>query len=156
MEAFEREKAGVVVGSIVRRYADGREEVRTSRPGLMYLDMSVQHCGSFVRRDVYEEHGYYRLDLKYAMDYEMALRLHLRGVKFAVLDEVLAVFSMEGVSARRWEMAIYEVYRSKVINGFSPLTSYLYYLAFWVRKRFLRFLPRVYFKEFWEAVRKRS
>ena len=143
---FEASGADIVMGSIIEAYPNGERKLKKSDPSLLEVDMTVNHGGMFVKKSVYDEHGLFRLDMKYAMDYELMLRFSRRGVRFAVVDEPLVEFSMDGNSARNWQAALKEVQRAKTLNGLNPAAAYLYYLAFVFRKKFLFFLPRVYFK----------
>jgi glycosyltransferase involved in cell wall biosynthesis len=58
----------------------------------------ILHPTWYVPRTVYDVVGRYRTDLRTSMDYEMYLRMHARGVRFAHRSEPYAAFRLGGVS----------------------------------------------------------
>ena len=62
----------------------------TSNPNQIMKEMTVNHPTMFVRRSVYEKLGTFRIDFRYAMDYELVLRLVMAGVQVVSLDRILA------------------------------------------------------------------
>jgi glycosyltransferase involved in cell wall biosynthesis len=71
-------------------------------------EMSVNHPTVFVRADCYRQHGVFKLDYRYAMDYDMMLRLKLNGARFAHVPRVLTNMRWEGVSDQHWHKACRE------------------------------------------------
>lgn len=69
--------------------------------GRFYRGWMPPHPTFFVRRQVYERLGKFRLDLGTAADYELMLRFLLKGgISTAYLPEVLVKMSAGGVSGR--------------------------------------------------------
>ena len=61
----------------------------------------LPHPTFFVRREVYEEYGLYRLDLNSAADYEMTLRLlYHNSLKVVYLNKILVKMRVGGMSNR--------------------------------------------------------
>lgn len=69
-------------GRVVRRWRMGRGSIRTG--------WQVGHPTLYLKREVYETYGYYKIDLKIAADYEFMIRILKDGkVKLSYIDEVL-------------------------------------------------------------------
>ncbi len=78
---------------------------------LLYRGMrQVGHPTMFVKRALYEKHGFFDLNKKIAMDYDFLLRI--RDEKFLFLDEVLVKFAPEGVSEKNVDAGLKEVQES--------------------------------------------
>ena len=68
-------------------------------PKQFYWGWMPPHPTFFVRRSVYERHGYFNLELGSAADYELMLRFLLKyKIKVAYIPEVLVRMRMGGVS----------------------------------------------------------
>lgn len=81
-------------GRVVRRWRSGD----FSRRGF-YLGWMPPHPTFFVRRELYERHGGFRLRMGSAADYELMLRLLLKnGISTAYIPEVLVKMRTGGVS----------------------------------------------------------
>jgi len=98
-------------------------------------EMTVNHPTVFVRRSAYETLGTFRVDFRYAMDYEFVLRLVVAGVKIVSLERVLAHMQYEGLTSRNWGKAFTEVKRAKVEHLHKPLAAEGYYRFQCVRFR---------------------
>lgn len=92
-------------------------------------EMTINHATVFVKKHVYEKFGYFKLDYKIGMDYELLLRFYLNKVDFWYLDTILSNMSLDGVSDRYWLKGIIESRRAKIENGL-PLLSIEYYFIF--------------------------
>lgn len=112
---------------------------------LLAQEMTINHPTMFVRKRLYEEVGGYNSSFRFAMDYEMVLRLMARHVRCSYIPKVLANMSFEGTSDRNWRRAIEECYRAKIENGFPQPTSYLYYIKQVSRGYFSRALVNIGF-----------
>ena len=71
--------------------ADRRIEIDSKGP--------IFHPSWYVSRQVYEQAGLYRTDLKVSSDYEFFLRLKEKKIETRHLDEVLIRFRVGGISA---------------------------------------------------------
>lgn len=81
----------------------------------------MPHQSVFVRREIFEEFGLFRLDYAFAMDYEHLLRAtRVHAPHF--LDEGLAVMRLGGISDTRKVRVCAELYRAQRDNG-APLWS---------------------------------
>jgi hypothetical protein len=70
---------------------------------------TINHPASFFKRSVYENVGYYKENLKYAMDYDFFLRVVQEEMDCHVTKKVLANMNMEGTSDRNAVNAYIEV-----------------------------------------------
>jgi glycosyltransferase involved in cell wall biosynthesis len=127
-EAIRRLPADVYCGR--QRYWDeaGPSSTFDVRPELLPSFMSINHMATFARRQLFVEHGGFRLDYRLAMDYELFLRFFQRGARFQVLDAVLANMALGGVSDQNWMRSVGEVRRAQLENGVSYLAAQRHFL----------------------------
>jgi len=106
-------------------------------------EMTIHHPTIFVRKILYQECGLYRVDYKYAMDYELALRFFLKSKRFVYVPETLANMSFNGASDMNWNKAIRESKYAKLDNGLDRISSYIYYMKQIFRSYIARLLKRL-------------
>ncbi|MHB8056772.1 MAG: glycosyltransferase family 2 protein [Desulfuromonadaceae bacterium] len=120
----ERAKAhpdcDVFHGDIVRRDQAGKElfilkplNVETS----VWREMPVNHPATFVRRRAYDKIGGFDVALRYAMDYDLVLRLYNAGCRFCYIEEPLATMRYGGASDVSFVKGLLEVYNVSVREG---------------------------------------
>lgn len=103
--------AGLACGAL-QYWRDGqRDAIFPSRPNDLGIDMTVNHPTMFVHRTLYESLGLFKLNYKYAMDYELALRFQAAGAIFASVDDgrVLAHMRTDGAADRNWYKSLREM-----------------------------------------------
>jgi GT2 family glycosyltransferase len=123
----QRPDVDVVCGWL-QYWRDGRRDyVFTSNPNLIMKEMTVNHPTMFVRKSVYEKLGTFRIDFRYAMDYEFVSRLVVAGVEVVSLDRILAHMQYEGLTGQNWRKTFAEVKRAKVEHLHKPLAAEGYY-----------------------------
>lgn len=122
-----------------QQYWKGDEEefVFTSDPAKLTREMTVNHASMFVKRSVYERLGLFDTTYKYAMDYELALRLIVNDVKFFTVEKVIANMRYEGASHANWQEGLREVKQAKLTYLGQSLNIEVYYyfqlLRTWIR-----------------------
>ena len=79
--------------------------------------MYIPHPTLFCKKEVYENIGYFRKDLKYAMDYEWAIRL-VKYTRPYFLKERIAVMRRGGINMRNVKKAFWETSKSLWENGY--------------------------------------
>jgi glycosyltransferase involved in cell wall biosynthesis len=90
------------------------------------VDAMIAHPASFVRKTLYERHGFFDENYKIAGDWDLFLRFRLARECFCPIDRVLTAFNNAGFSSRpsrllvRENRAIYRKYRGR-IAGLSGL-----------------------------------
>lgn len=108
-------------------------------------EMSVNHPTVFVRTECYRKFGAFRLDYRYAMDYDLMLRLLLNSCRFVHIPEVVANMRWEGVSDQQWFKACKEVLAIKKIHmPEKQLTHNLYFHKQVASIKLGRFLGRMH------------
>jgi GT2 family glycosyltransferase len=135
------------------------EAIGTERPDVVYTDftfvvddvglagrvtatadlrrgMTLCHPGMFVRRDVYERHGLYETKSRYSSDYDLALRLHLAGVRFVKVAEPLVCFRSGGAAEQHLVRASCEALAS--IRRQAGVLATLPYLCMFLKRAALR------------------
>lgn len=64
-------------------------------------EMEIPHPTVFIRKEVYEKYGAFEKKYKIAADYELMLRLYVKGVNFIYKNIVFANFRMGGISSQK-------------------------------------------------------
>lgn len=57
----------------------------------------IEHPTCFVKADVYKKYGMFDLRYRYVADYDLMIRLKRNNCKFALIEEILANYSENGV-----------------------------------------------------------
>ncbi len=94
---------------------------------LLGKEMTIHHPTVFVKKSVYDSLGGFKLDYRYAMDYELLLRFHIKNVRFIYVNEILTNMAFDGASDKNWKKAIKESYRAKTENGLPIANAKMYY-----------------------------
>lgn len=131
-------RTDVVCGMLQYWRGNKREYLCPSVPELLEKEMTVTHPTCFLRAELYRQSGGFSTDYRYAMDYEMLLRLRLEGTRFWALKRVLANMQHEGVSEKNWNLALKETQRARRELLPRSLYSSVCYYYFLYTKRALR------------------
>lgn len=83
--------------SDVCRPDDVEVEVLVPRPFLLPFFNTIPHLSTFISSEIQKSFGY-RKDLRIASDYDLFLRLFLRGYRFRIADPITAIHYRGGVS----------------------------------------------------------
>ena len=100
---------GVACGRLQYWKGETPDAIFPSHPDRLGIDMTVNHPTMFVHRAVYEHGGLFKLNYRYAMDYELALRFQAMRVQFASIDAVLANMRFDGAADRNWYSSLREM-----------------------------------------------
>jgi glycosyltransferase involved in cell wall biosynthesis len=92
------------------------EVIFTGNHNYLLKEMTVNHPTVFVKRNCYFQYGMFDLQYKYAMDYDLLLRLYKSGCSFIYTPVVLANMRWNGASDQQWLKACFEVLRIKNKN----------------------------------------
>jgi glycosyltransferase len=104
VHCFEKNDVEAVYGDLVYVNASFDKVVRTwktgtYKPSKFYQGWMVPHPTFFVRRNLYEDLGYFNTSLKYAADYELMLRFMFKQqIKTFYIPETLVVMKTGGKS----------------------------------------------------------
>jgi glycosyltransferase involved in cell wall biosynthesis len=120
---------------------------------LLEKEMTVNHPTVFVKRKCYEQEGRFDVTVRFAMDYDMLLRLYVKGYSFIHVPAVLANMRWEGVSDRHWKKGVKETLgiKNKYLPQKRALHERYYYrhmlaigIPKFLEKVGLGVIPRVY------------
>ncbi len=85
------------------------------------------HPATFVKRSVYEKHGVFNIEFRYAMDDDLFLTWLKKGVNISYFPEPLVRMQAGGVSGKFAYQVFAEKRRSLIAHGFSiPLSNIQY------------------------------
>ena len=105
--------------------------------------MSVTHPSCFVRSALYSTFGDFSIHYKFAMDYELLLRLKVNGVQFVASETVFANMEHAGISEENWKDALAETHRARgelLANSF--YSGRMYYTFLLCKRTFRMFLEK--------------
>jgi glycosyltransferase involved in cell wall biosynthesis len=105
VEALERTGTAFVYGDLICYGTDGRQRHRIAgEPNYAHRIKNsmpnFNHPTVVVRRTVYEAVGLFDLTLKFAMDYELLMRIHTNGFAGVYEPRILGHMALDGVSDR--------------------------------------------------------
>lgn len=118
-------------------------------------DMTVNHPTVFVRRELYQRFGGFRLDYRYAMDYELILRFWVAGARFVVSQSIITNQSFGGISGLQWRRASREIMRAQFDNGLSQSRAYYWHVMRLIRGTARRLLETIGLRGIVEVYRRR-
>lgn len=79
---------------------------------------NISHQSTFVAKGAYERYGLYDETCKYAMDFDLLIRLQNAGAKFKYVDKALAFYTLGGITFTKVTKArINEIVRVMHQNG---------------------------------------
>lgn len=58
----------------------------------------ISHQSTFIRKSAYKKYGTFKIEYRFAMDYDLLLRFERAGAKFKYVNHVLAFYSLGGLS----------------------------------------------------------
>lgn len=140
LNAFINTGADIVCGKVKYWQNDKPDYIFFSDPSKLNQEMTINHPSVFIKNEIYKNYGMFDLKYKYAMDYDLILRYKIKGLKFVVIDRVIANMSLDGASDRNWRKALYESYFIKVANGVERKKAFCYYVWQNIRSGLARFL----------------
>ncbi len=126
------ENANVLYGAMRYWLNEQPDYVFEASHLLLSKEMTINHPTTFVERDWYfgdKAVGVFKPSFKYAMDYDLMLRLRAKGAKFHYIPQVLANMRLNGASDAHWHKAYKEVLRAKLENNLPKSSAYIYYIS---------------------------
>ena len=102
IEKYNDNNTDLICGSIIITDGNGKYLISQSDKDLKKLDYicSLKHPATLFKRNVYERYGMYDISMKIAGDRDLFLRLERNGAHFKIIDDVIVLFSLEGVSSK--------------------------------------------------------
>lgn len=125
--AMANSAIGIAHGTL--QYWNGSQQLNRFYPNInnLKLEMTLNHPTVFVRRACYERFGKFNEHYRFAMDYELLLRMYCNGVQFVEIPHVLSNMSILGASDRHWIVAYTEVAKAKSTYLHAPIAAWLYF-----------------------------
>lgn len=98
-QCFQESDGEVVYGraNIIRDDGEIEVQIPDDIEKIRY-EMGIPHPTVFIKKDIYRKFGGFQQKYKIAADYDLMLRLYIKGVRFICLNQVLANFRYGGVS----------------------------------------------------------
>jgi glycosyltransferase involved in cell wall biosynthesis len=124
-----REHGDAVYYGILRVMEDGKEVMLIARNHQFLHRDVVAHPAYFVAKNIYDEHGLFRLEFKYAADFELMMRLMSRHVQFVQIDAIMANFSSGGATTVNELRSAEEYLRIRCEYGLMTRKSMLFRIA---------------------------
>ncbi len=109
-DLFENEKVELVYGNLNLVEENSVLLLKPNMLSRFCIEMVNFHPSSFVRRNLYEKIGCYSTDYKLASDYDFFLKCYLNHSRFKYTDNVLANFSLGGLSTVKRDLCISETH----------------------------------------------
>ncbi|MEJ7738075.1 MAG: glycosyltransferase family 2 protein [Chitinophagaceae bacterium] len=98
----------ILYGDLCYWQNDRKLYIQKGNHNHLNLEMSINHPTVFIRKRCYDTFGFFDETLACAMDYELLLRLKLRGCTFRHIPQVMANMRLEGLSDKLWYTACKE------------------------------------------------
>jgi len=143
LELVSKQVSARILCGRLRLIAEDETFELPARPDVLPRMMSVNHPTVFIRKEIYKQFGTFDTSFKIAMDFELMIRLHQQNIHFMVLEDVLAVMRMGGISDKSFRKSLKEVYRAKIKNGLSRNHSLIIYYGQFTRSLVQDFLERI-------------
>ncbi len=103
------EKADVVYGDLLYWKNNEKDMIVEGNIDYLKYEMSINHPTVFVKTACYKKYGMFNTSYKFAMDYELLIRLKLNGCSFTYIPAVLSNMRWEGESDKNWFRACKEL-----------------------------------------------
>ena len=122
VEQYCSNEGCVIHGDI--EYSDGnisRKVAPDSDIDKMKRGPVVLHPTMFVPKDIYNAVGLFSTQYRIAADYDMMLKIYLRGYRYVYLNRVISVMTAGGASDKNRIRGFYECYLITLRAGLNPL-----------------------------------
>jgi glycosyltransferase involved in cell wall biosynthesis len=106
---FRAQDVDIAYGDVEVHGPDGPELYKGSLKGIREI-MSIPHPGCFVRRAAYDRWGVFDTRYRFHADYDLLLRWHFGGARFASLNRLVARFEAGGLSSGSFDKRRRELY----------------------------------------------
>lgn len=148
VNAFQTHRAAWLIGQNVKDINGQMKSPEKSRPLYSYGRLlsggfNVPHVATFVRRRLFEELGMFDESLKYAMDWDLWLRLAQKYPPTIIEDELAVFREHEGslssgslqskLKSRKEELQVRMRYAHR-----APMHALIFLARYWIRTRRLR------------------
>lgn len=133
VKSYSENNEGVYCGNLLYWKNNKKSHISESCPSKLYKEMTINHPTTFISLEIYKKVGLFKLRYKYAMDYELILRIYKSGYPICNLKTLLANMRYEGKSDINWYKAYKEVREAKRENQFTAYKAFMYFLYHIIR-----------------------
>jgi len=113
----------IIFGDI-QYWKNGQKEfLEHGKLDFLEREMTLNHPTVFVRKSCYDRFGAFDLSYRFAMDYDLLLRMKINGCRFSYVPHLLANMRWDGVSDKYWKMGCRETLAIK--NKYMPHRKWL-------------------------------
>lgn len=151
-------ESDVICGSIIIPYEDKGYYIHKSERDLNKLKLccSLRHPASFFKKELFNKYGYYNENINIAGDRELFFRLWKKDVNFNIIDDIVTLFSIQGVSstnaikkANIEDIKISDMYNvNKIVTrGYYIKRCIRYYVGYFIKKIGMRKEKEYYTQE---------
>jgi len=126
MKEMDNPSTDIVYGDMRYHTNQNQTFIKEGKHERLKYEMTVNHPTVFVKRRCYVETGYFNLNYKCAMDYDLMLRFLKNNYSFKHLPIIISNMRLEGLSDQRWMMGIKEVRDIKTAHFGNAFWNHLY------------------------------
>ena len=128
-QAVEHLKDADIVFGDMQLWKNGQKEfIFQANFGFFEREMTINHPTVFVKKKCYDQFGLFDLSYRFAMDYDLLLRMKVNHCRFAYIPRLLANMRWDGLSDKNWKKGVQETLAIK--NKYMPQRKWsntLYY-----------------------------
>ena len=125
-------------GNMTRIDADTREKTFIVKPpddlGRLFQGCAVNTPAAFVDRRIFEKHGLFNRDYKFADDHEFLLRVFLAGVEFEYIPKNITFMREGGRSHKHYNRACWESLNLSIRYGYPIPRAFFVFLITVLKK----------------------
>lgn len=99
----------------------GRLKYGSTDYSRLKLTFEIYHPSTFIKKSAYEKYGYYDINYKIAMDYELISKMYYSGANFGYINDTLTCFRYGGISTTALKSTLADHKRVALRNGASKI-----------------------------------
>jgi len=120
------QKGDIIVGDILIKYVDGREQYRESKSLIFNKELlywrPMHHQATIIKRELFEKYGMYNLNYQICADWEFFCRVILKyKTEVTSWHRFMSVFCNDGISADIRNRKIFKKERFRIRRRYYPL-----------------------------------
>jgi len=128
VEALTKSRLDYSISSVKRIPSNIISKPKYPLNAEMYQGMMYPHIGALIKREVYDSVGLFNTKYKLSADFDLALRIHIKGFKCVYVDTITGIIREGGVSAT--EHAKFENMLIAISHGRNKLYAIVLYLLY--------------------------
>lgn len=146
----------VLCGSINNYEGDDCINTQFSKPDKLKYRMSINHPATFIRTEIIKLVNGFDTNLKYAMDYDLLLKIYTTGINFHTVKDILVNMQLGGMSSCLNTIKEVKIIKEKHLGGFKYKYVVYYWLTYFIYIASIglkRITPRVHYylkRRYWK------